>query len=502
MRFLPETALCLAAAVTLFRIYDIPITHDVVWQFWVARQLMNGASLYRDVWEINPPLWFWSAIPIHKLSSFIYLPPLRLLVIMVVVAATLSVFLIVYIGNITSSSTRFLTMMLIFWIVIITPIYDFAQREHLALICALPYAALMARRSANIAVPTGLALLVGAMGAYAFALKHYFIVIPVMLEVWLILRSRTQWCAVRPETLMLVAAALLYGFAVVAFAPAFFTDAVPMVKVAYHGYQSTWEMMFSRPWMVFWICLFAFFLTYGGAFGRKANPLVSTLLIVALGFAIAYFVQRKGWLYHSVPITGAAAAALAVRLGMADMRRPIPIIIGLALLSFTVLLPFKTGLYSNFFRGEIDPILTTIPKGQPVFIASSDPMWGWPTVEDHHLAWSSRLAAFWMIPAIAHGEFIGPNSVPLRALARKIQAEAALEVRCSAPALIMFERRTNYIYQPAAFAVRSFFLRDAALRSYLVLNYRELAPTASFYIYRRIASPAPVRAGPECPAFV
>ena len=498
-RFLPEIALWAAATLTIFLIYDIPITHDVVWQFWVARQLLNGASLYRDIWEINPPLWFWSAVPIHNLAALFHLPPLRLLVIIVVAGGAISALLVGRLGNFTSPTVRFATMMMTFWLAVITPLYDFGQREHLALIGALSYATLIARRSVGKAVPTGLALMVGMAAAFAFALKHYFIVIPIMLEVWLIIQNRPQWRVVRPETLMLFSTALLYAFAVVFFTPAFFTHAVPMVQTAYHGYQSSWEMMFSRPWIVIWAYIVAFFLVYGGAFGRKANAQVSTLLIVAIGFAIAYFLQRKGWLYHSVPVTGAAATAAAVRLGMADMRRPIPVVIGLVMLSLPVLLPFKTGAYSNFFRAEIDPVLAAVPRGQPVFIASADPMWGWPTVQDHGLAWSSRLAAFWMIPAIAHGEVIGPNPAPLRALAKQIQKEAVLEVRCSAPALVMFERRTNYVYQPTTFDVRGFFLRDAVLRTYLATNYRELVPTQSLYIYRRITPAAPVRTSSECP---
>lgn len=502
MRFLPEVFLCVAAVVALFLLYDIPITHDVVWQFWVARQLVNGASLYRDIWEINPPLWFWSAVPIHRLAALLHVPPVRLLVIIIVVAGTLSALLIGHLGRFVSPAVRFATMILAFWLAVVTPLYDFGQREQLALICALSYAALIAHRSAGRTVPTGLALLVGMAAAYAFALKHYFIVIPMMLEVWLMIHNRPQRQVVRPETVVLVLAALLYGVAVVVCTPAFFTDAVPMVETAYHGYQSSWEMIFSRPWIVFWFGSVAFFLVYGGAFGRRANPLVSTLLIVAIGFAFAYFLQRKGWLYHSVPVTGAAALALGVRLGMVDLRRPIPVGIGLLMLSLPILLPLKTGPYFNFFRAEIDPVLNTVPQGEAVFIVSSDPMWGWPTVEDHRLAWSSRLAAHWMLPAIAHAEMVGPNPAPLRELAKRIQKQTLLEVRCSAPALIMFERRSNYIYQPAAFDVRRFFLRDTALRDYLAVNYRQLVPTQSLYIYQRTTPANAIRNGSECPTFV
>ena len=501
MRHKPEVVLCAVALASAFLLRDIPITHDVVGQFWIARQIINGAVLYRDIWEINPPLWFWSAMPLQHVAAWLHLPPLRLLVFAVIGMGTASALLLGYLGGFTLSIARLAIMLLSFWLIVIAPLYDFGQREHLALICVIPYAALIARRSVGASVPVGLALLVGLAAAYGFALKHYFIAVPVMLEGWLILRNRPEWRAVRPETMALAAVALTYGVAVIALAPAFFTDAVPMVRTAYHGYESSWEMMFFRPWVAIWLFIAAFFLVYGGAFGRKANPLVSALLIVAIGFASAYFLQRKGWLYHTLPVTGTTALALGIRLAMPDMRRLIPTCVGLAILAVPVLLPYKTGAYFNWFQSEIDPVLATVPRGEPVFIAAADPMWGWPTMENHGLIWPSRLLAHWMLPAIAHGEVIGPNPAPLRAVATKIQGQAALEIRCSSPALILFERRGNYVYQPSSFDVRGFFLRRADLRTYLARNYQELSPTPSLYVYRRVTRPDPTHFDPKCPDF-
>jgi hypothetical protein len=501
LRYFPETLLSVAAIATWFSIRDIPITHDVVWQYWVARQIANGAVLYRDIWEINPPLWFWSAVPIHRVAEWLHMPPLRLLVAIIVGAGALSALLTALLTEVASSIARLAMMLLVFWLVIIMPIYDFGQREQLALICSLPYAALIARRSTAARVPMGLAVLVGLMAAYGFALKHYFAAIPVMLEIWLALRVRSQWTLIRPEVCVLIAAALIYGLAILALAPAFLTHSVPMVRIAYHGYESSWGMMFFRPWIVIWTFTTAFFITFGGAFGRKANPLVSTLLIVVVGFALAYFLQRKGWLYHSVPVTGAFALALGVRLGMADLRRPVPLVIGPMMLALPLLMPLLTGPYFNWFREEIDPILTTVPKGSPVYLATADPMWGWPTIEDHGLVWASRMSAFWMIPAIAHAEVIGPKSAALQSLGKQIQHEAALEIRCSSPAFVLFERRKNYSFQPPNFDVRRFFLRDSNLRTYLESNYRPLTPTRWLYVYRRITLPSRNRPVSECPVF-
>ena len=502
VRYLPEIALCLAAAVALLALRDIPITHDVVWQFWVARQLSNGSVLYRDIWELNPPLWFWSAVPVHRMAEWLHVAPLRLLVVLIVAMGALSTYLTAYLADIRSPRLRLTTMLLAFWLMTIMPLYDFGQREQLALICAFPYAALLMCRSTGKAVPTALALLVGAMATYGFALKHYFVVVPIMLEIWLFARDRAEWRILRPEIMLLAVGALTYGLAVFIFAPAFLTDAVPMTRIAYHGYESSWDMMFFRPWIYIWALILAFFLTFGRAFGKRANPLVSVLLIVALGFAFAYFLQRKGWLYHSVPVTGAAALALAVRMQTADLRRPIPVVIGSLMMILPLLMPLATGQYFNFFRQEIHPILSKVPRGSSVYILTGEPMWGWPTFEDHGLQWKSRLPVYWMIPAIGHAEVIGPYPKALRLLGERIQNQAALEIRCSSPAIILFERRPNYVFQPSNFDVRAFFLRQAVFRAYLYNNNPEKKTTWSLNVKKRLTPDKKVSADPKCPNFV
>src|SRR3546814_10925969 len=85
---------------------------------------------------------------------------------------------------------------------------------------------------------------------------------------------------------------------------------------------------------------------------------------------------------------------------------------GLPILALPFILPAITGPYSNLFDTEMEPALSTILPGEAVFVASADPMWGWPAVEEHGLIWPSRLSAFWMITANAHAALNGPNPEP------------------------------------------------------------------------------------------
>ena len=61
------TTALVALAWVLMR--TMPISHDVVWQMWVGRQMLGGSQLYSDIVEINPPLWYWLALPVEWFSQ-------------------------------------------------------------------------------------------------------------------------------------------------------------------------------------------------------------------------------------------------------------------------------------------------------------------------------------------------------------------------------------------------------------------------------------------------
>src|SRR4051812_30730006 len=64
-------ALVVTALVTALRLTGT-VDSDVAWQLWIAHRMHAGAQLYRDIVEVNPPLWFWMALPIDRLATLIH----------------------------------------------------------------------------------------------------------------------------------------------------------------------------------------------------------------------------------------------------------------------------------------------------------------------------------------------------------------------------------------------------------------------------------------------
>src|SRR3954454_5903145 len=65
-------ALLLTLAVTTVRLTG-GVDSDVASQLQIAQRIHEGARLYRDIVEVNPPLWFWMALPIDRLAAVLHL---------------------------------------------------------------------------------------------------------------------------------------------------------------------------------------------------------------------------------------------------------------------------------------------------------------------------------------------------------------------------------------------------------------------------------------------
>ena len=494
----PDYALLGVGAVALVALHGVQPSGDVSWQFWIARQMLGGAQLYADIWEVNPPLWFWSAVPVQWLAERTGIPSSSLLVAVVVALGAASAWLTGRLAELPDSRHRLAFMLLVFWICVIAPVAEIGNREQLALLTSLPYAALIARRHARLPVPVLLAAAAGLLGAYGFALKHYFVLVPLVLELWLALRMRQDWRPWRPEVLVLAALALAYAACMMLFAPEFFSRMVPMVGVAYGPFEVPLGVLLTRPWVFFWLLASAFLILYRheNPESREATPLLHALLLMAGCFGLAYLIQSKGWFYHAIPVSGALAIAVGLRLMQMRRQRALPFVLGLALLA----LPASTVLTPRPDRSSLTkaagPFLDRVAAGEAVFVAATDNRWTWPAIEQRKLVWTSRLYSMWIMPAIARGELFGPNPPELQMLAAELLKATSEDIRCNTPALILIERTPITIER---FSVRDFLFRDQQLRQFVAQHYVALPATEHVLAYQRIGPPKGI-ASSQCRA--
>ena len=368
----------------------IPITHDAAWQMWIGRQMAHGANLYTDIVEVNPPLWFWIAVPLARVAEWTGIRSLAFLIAFFLLSIAFSLWL----------CARLAPKKMPLWplaVVFLFPLRHFAQREHFVLIFTVPYVLLLARRERGEAVSPKLSILVGACGALAFALKPQFAVVPMVLELW-------AWRApkIRLETLMLGISAVLYVVAIAIFERDFLTEAIPLVLAAYDNFSSMTARSIGRGLVPY---------AYAVPLLLYARKEAAAFTVASLSFFLVYLAQAKGWEYQLIPAQGMLFVAVVLSSTGSTVRRTL----GLAAGSL-ILLP-NVRFYETPPEFRLD-----VARGTSFAALSISPRAAWPLVEERRLQWALPYMSLWMSPTI--------------------KPPVLNDLACNAPDLLLIDDRT------------------------------------------------------------
>ena len=399
----PEwAALVTVALIAAFHLFG-RVDTDVAWQLWVAHQLNAGAQLYRDIIEINPPLWFWMALPIDRAASLTGARPESVLILAVAALQMLSL----------AATSRLLpmprdrkTLVLAYAALIlgVFPWINVGQREQIVLIATLPYAALIAERRSGRPVAPWLALLIGIGAGLGFALKHYFLVVPAMLELWLAARQRRDWKAARPELAALALVGMFYAGAILFWARDFLTTILPMIRLAYGSTGAPSFAELFQPVIVLGLAMGALTAAYQRLLRDRQSDFVQALMIAAAGFAVAYFIQRKGWTYHAIPFVGCSAIALAALLARFAEPRRLLRIGGPVLLALPFVLTWQQVRMPTYPSADLEAAIAGVEPGATVGFLATEPAFAWSVTLQHGFNYPSRYIGFWMLRAVVANE--------------------------------------------------------------------------------------------------
>lgn len=488
-RVRPEwAALATIAVIALCHLFG-RVDTDVAWQLWVAHQLNAGARLYRDIIEINPPLWFWMALPIDRAASITGWRPESALVLAVAALQMLSL----------TATSRLLqiprgrkALVLSYAALILGafPWINVGQREQLVLIATLPYAALIAARRGGRKVPMALALLIGIGAGLGFALKHYFLVVPAMLELWLAVGRRLQWTALRPEIAAIAVVGLLYAGAILFWARDFLTVILPMIRLAYGSTGAPAFAQLFQPVLVVGIAISALAAAQFPALRGRQSKFEAALLVAAASFAISYFIQAKGWTYHAIPFVGCSAIALAAMLArFAEPSRTLRIA-GPVLLALPFVLTWQQAR-NPLPNNDLETAIAGVPPGTTVGFLATEPAFAWSVTLQHGFTYPSRYIGFWMLRAVVTNEHRPHPNPALATFGRRVVRETVADFRCAPPARIIINRPTPAVAATGDFDILAFFLRDPEFAA-LMSHYRERSrTTADTYELVSALPPAP-----------
>jgi len=469
-------AVGLIALVTLVRAQGT-VDGDVAWQLWIARQLNHGAHLYRDIIETNPPLWFWMAMPVDQLSGLVHVRSDHLLILLIGCAAALAIVATDRLASAIPAPRRTLLLAYASLILVAMPWVEIGQREHIALIGALPYAALIAARRSGRGVPMSLAIAVGAGAALGFALKPYFLIVPASLELWLMAGQGRRWRPLRPEIAAMAGVGTAYAVALAALAQDYFTTVLPMLLLAYGATGAKHWIDLFQPAVLTALASILLLLGSRRLVWSEESGVAAALTVAAVAFTIVYFVQAKGWSYHAVPMLACASIALAAALVAGTSPARLTILAAPALL----LLPFSIAAQHEAREPASTQDVTNSLAGlQPeatVGMISTNPSFGWPAVLERGLRFPLRYNGFWMMQAIVTNEAHGGRDPRLTALGRAVARQAAADFECTPPQRIVIDRPTPQQARRGDFDILAFFLREPQFAA-LLAHYRPVQWTS------------------------
>jgi hypothetical protein len=418
----------------------IPVTNDSAWQMWLGRQMLHGANLYSDLVEVNPPLWFWMAVPLAWIAEMLALPGRVVLIGFLVLTIALSYGLSIALIRDWPPHKRLAFTAGFLLATIPISLRIFTQREHFVLVATIPYVLLCGARDRGQRVSMGLATSIAVIAAFGFAIKPFFALVPIALELWL-------WrhvSRVRTETICLGSLAALYVLATLMLEQDFIT-AVPMIAASYEHFFGGDYRGFVIPFLLFGLATIPL---------SKSEQFEAPFVVASLAFLLAFIIQGKAWPYQALPAMGMLLLALtSKRWGKSTVADAIAVCI------FGVSLWLNAGVYPTQRSFKF-------PENSTVAALTFSTLPVWPDVEDRHYVWPLHAFSLWQIGAIDQG--LSP--------AEPLQRRIAHDLRCTPPDFLVVDHGS---------AVDDFLRGSADLQDFLS-HYRLARTKKKLDLYVRI----------------
>jgi hypothetical protein len=328
------------------------LNHDVAWLLEASKRFLNGGSYSSDFFENNPPMIIYLYIPpviVSKIFSMNLIVTFRAYVFLL---AFLSLYFchifnkkifVCEIGNTSQDTlTRSLFEMGLAITFLVTPLFEFGQREHLMLILTMPYFLAIACRLQGHTLTRSQAISIGIMGGLGFALKPYFLFPFIFIESYYLYRNKNWRAWQRPECLVVLSLFILYPIMVFIFNRDYYSVIVPYAwHWCYLGARFSWQSILIKAPILFCVMMILFYLMQSKTNAYK--PLMPVLLVALVGFLTSYMIQHLYYPYHVLPAYS-VALLIAIILFAQQLFQPVPH----KILWFTALIETIAGI--SFFN--------------------------------------------------------------------------------------------------------------------------------------------------------
>ncbi|MGH7630927.1 MAG: hypothetical protein ACREOF_16395 [Gemmatimonadales bacterium] len=489
---------------------------DIAFLLYAAGRVLDGATLYRDVVEINPPLIVALNLPVVWLARLT--GGSDLLLYRVGTALALGLLLLVSRGLLRrhlplGGPARRLVLLAAVMALFPMAGEDFGEREQLVLALLLPYLIVVAARLLERELPRAEAAAAGALGGLALALKPHFGLAWLAVELYARLRRPELRRRLTPEAVAAVAVLAAYGAGVALLTP----DYLRLVKElgpAYAIYlrDPFYRLLLTGPGVA--LVLFALLAAVAARRASTRPELWGLLAVATAGCLLAGAAQEKGLRYHFYPAFALALLLLVVVAAEARERAPTPserlyarvarplvAAIILVLLGRTTLDLLGGGPAARRARAEFMDLVTFVRdrgQGEPLAVLSYHIGSAFPLVNYAAVPLASRYPHLWLFPVSYWKDLHAEAPLPYRppgamgARERYFFETVKEDLLRSRPRLLLVLRPARDVRSNGLRRLHyiRYFGQDAALASWFT-GFQFAGPRGEYDVYERVATSAP-----------
>jgi hypothetical protein len=471
--------------------------HDPAWLIHGTEIFLDGGKLYKDVFELNPPLIFYLTVPPVWFARLFGLFDINVFVVYVFLLIAVCLAIVWFLLRDVDALSPLVRDGILLAVAVALAVYPaerFGQREHLMLILSLPYLLLVGTRSRHIPCGSRLAVAIGILAALGFALKPHFLLVPAAVESYLAIRIGDFRRCARPETLALAGTGLLYFAVIVCFTPDYLTTIVPFAMAVYgRGYDASLSVVLARPEVLLLLTLVPMQLILRR---RQIVPEIGDVLgIASVCFFAIYAVQMKGWDYQLYPLDATLFLLLSsIFLHGLTLAAKLPRLryltaaIGALLVTMAASAGIRQYRYSimtyNSFMTDMAPFMRSLPSGSSIYVFTAKVSDGFPLVNYYKVGWSSRFDTFWLLPGL-----IAQPSPP-RKVEQFLRDAVVDDLTKQPPALIFVDVSPKKLYfGNRDFDYIKYFSADPRFVR-IWSGYEEVVQVGDFLVFRRRAPDA------------
>jgi hypothetical protein len=471
------------ALLLLAFLWDRTINHDTAWYLIATRKWLEGARLYVDIYEVNPPLAFYLTVPAIWLSDALSIDDVNGLYAYLAALTGLSLFFSASLldARIKAGTANRVVAFLGLGAVLALPgLPQFGQREQLMVLFALPwFITQIPTRQGETPRRTGHILLAIA-AAIGICIKPYFMTIPFAVFVWRILVEKSARPLFSLEALAMTATGAAYVVATALLHPEFFSDLVPTARLVYLSFGLPGLFVASRllfgalPYLAFFLLL---------AVNRRSAGMPGLFIAAMIGATSAYLLQWNGFDYHLVPFWAFADLALLWTLLTSPRRSPL-FLVALATAATVGAIAADRGTYDFRSRPAIDAAMGDAPPPKNLFAASMSVDTGPLLALDRGARWASRYPHHWTLAGALAGlantdcDAKPAACASIRAILARTREADISDIATFRPEMILIDKRHIFIADPD-FSWYDFFAGDPRWPA-LIARYRLAGSTEDF----------------------